>query len=268
MSKKIKFNIIPNTIDMNEYKNCSFILPLEGFSVGFEKYFTLGEINKLAESYEVSVIINKFLHKNDLDMIKELLPLLKNIKYFFIEDFGLINLIDKSKIVLYPNHIISNYKSINYLKTMGIDNVVVSNELSVGELKEIKENTNSNLYYFYIGKNNIMYSNRELVSNYYENYDIKDNPNMINIKEVVSAHDLTLLEESRSTVMFDDKIFCASKYLGELSEFNLIVNFSHIEESDKKIILDNLNNLDLYKLINSDYKFLEEKIFYKVGDLK
>ena len=187
------------------------------------------------------VIINKFLHKEDINKVKETLKLLKNIKNFFVEDFGLINLIDKNKVVLYPNHILSNYISINYLNEIGIKNVVVSNELSIEELIEIKNKTNSNIYYFYVSKNNIMYSNRELLSNYYENFKILDKSNKLNIKEMVSGYGLLLIEENRSTCMFDNKIFCASKHVEELEDFNLIINFSNINEDDKKVILDNID---------------------------
>ena len=45
-------------------------------------------------------------------------------------------------------------------------------------------------------------------------------------------------------------------------------NFNNINSDDKNIILANLYNKDLYKLVDSDFKFLEEKIMYKVGDLK
>ena len=41
-----------------------------------------------------------------------------------------------------------------------------------------------------------------------------------------------------------------------------------INVHDKKIIIDNLSNKDLCELIDSDYYFLENKIAYKVGDLK
>lgn len=268
MRKKKEILIIPNDKILESYKCNSFILPLKDYSIGFDAYFNIDEINKFSSFYNVSVIINKFLHKDDLNNIKkELLKFNDNIKYFFIEDFSLVNYLPKEKVVLYPNHIISNYYSVNYLKELGFNNITISNELTINELKEIDKNTNSNLFYMYLSKNNLMYSRRNLLTNYYENYNIDGNNNLL-VNESVSNHELLIKEESDGTLIFNNKIFCASKYLNNLDNYNLIVNLSNIDSNTKKIILDNIGNKDLYKLIDSDFYFLENKIAYKVGDLK
>ena len=268
MRKKKELLIIPNDSNLESYKCKSFILPLKGYSIGFDIYFDIDEINKFSSFYNVSVIINKFLHKDDLNNIKkELLKFNDNIKYFFIEDFSLVNYLPKEKIVLYPNHIISNYYSVNYLKELGFNNVTISNELTIDELKEINKNTNSNLFYTYLSKNNLMYSRRNLLTNYYENYDIDGDNNLL-VNESVSNHELLIKEEDDGTLIFNNKIFCASKYLDDLDNYNLIINLSNIDNDTKKIIVDNLDNKDLYNLIDSDFYFLENKIAYKVGDLK
>ena len=267
--RKKEVLIIPSDSELESYKCDSFILPLKDYSIGFDVYFDIDEINKFSSFYNVSVIINKFLHKDSLETIKkELLKFDDNVKYFFIEDFSLVNYLPKEKVVLYLNHIISNYYSVNYLKELGFNNVTISNELTTDELKEINKNTNSNLFYMYLSKNNLMYSRRSLLSNYYENYGIKDNKNSILVNESVSDHELLIKEESEGTLVFNNKIFCASKYLKDLDNYNLIINLSNIDDNSKKIIIDNLSNKDLCELIDSDYYFLENKIAYKVGDLK
>lgn len=268
MREEKRYFIIPNDKKMNEYNNDSFILPLKDFAVGFDAYFDSDEINKLSSIYNVSIIINKFIHETDLELIKKELLKLNNIEYFFVEDFSLMNYIPIEKIVLYPNHIISNYYSVNYLKELGFDNVVVSNELTIDELVDINNHTKSNLFYNLISKNNLMYSKRELLTNYYDNYDINDRGNRIVVNEAVSDHELIIKEENKATTIFNNKIFCANKYLDKLDGYNFIVNLSNIDENDKKVILDNFDNEELYKLIDSDFYFLENKIVYKVGDLK
>ena len=74
-------------------------------------------------------------------------------------------------------------------------------------------------------------------------------------------------EEYGSTVRYH-KIFCASKYLESLKDFNLIVDFTNIDDINTKMIIENYNNENLYNLIDSDYYFLEHEIKYKVGELK
>ncbi len=269
MHKEVnKFLIIPCDNNLSAINCTSFILPLKEYSVGCEYYFSVDEINEYARTYEVSVLINKFLHASDLENIKKVLNNLKNVKYFFIEDFGLTSIIPKEKTVLYPIHIISNYESINYLNTLGYKNVMISNELTDKELKEIGNKTNSNIFYMYTGVNSIMYSKRELLTAYYDNFNIEERYKYMTMSECVSDYKLKFREEEKSTLVFDDKIFCASAHLNDLNIFNLVVNLNNMSETERNIIIDNYRNKDLYKMLDCNNRFLEENIVYKVGDLK
>lgn len=69
------------------------------------------------------------------------------------------------------------------------------------------------------------------------------------------------------SVVYFDKIFCASKYVDKLN-MNLIINFTNIDSVSEKIILEEYQNTKLCDLIDSDYYFLENDIKYKVGDIK
>lgn len=272
MSQKGKISnkilIIPNNKSLSSYNYTSFILPFKNYSIGFDVYFDVNEINELSSNYNIYIIINKFMHKNDISEIKKVINKLNNIKGFFIEDFGLIDIIGKERVILYQNHIVNNYTAINYLKSIGFNNVVVSNELTFKEIKKIKENTNSKLYYFLINKNIIMYSKRSLLSNYYKNYNLDSKNNIIVLSESLKKHKLILKEEEDQSVIYNYDTFCGSKYLDIIKDYDfLIVNLTLLSEEESKIILNNIDNKDLYSMINIDYYFLENEIKYKVKDL-
>ena len=265
MQKKI---VLPNKKDLKFYEKYginTFLLPLEEYSVGCDVYFNIDEINTYSNDYEIYVLMNKFLHKDidnfDINMFN------KNIK-FIVEDIGLVNKIDSDRLVLYENHILSNYKAINYLRDLSIFNVVVNNDLTIKELESIDKNTSSNLYYFYVSKNMLMYSRRPLVSAYKKHYDIKNDKNEYLLNEKVTHKTLDIKEEKYSSVVRYNKIFCASLYLDRLKNYNLIYDFSRIDEINEKMILENMDNDGLCYLIDCDYYFLENDIKYKVGDLQ
>ena len=267
MQKK-EYLIIPNKKELDLYTKYNFdifILPLEGYSIGFNVYYNIDEINSLSLKYNIYVIMNKFLHRNIEEFRKIYDKFNKSIK-FIIEDIGLTDIIDKERFVLYENHILSNYKAINFLESIGIKNVVINNDLTINELLEIQEKTSSNLYYFYVGKNSLMYSRRNLVSNYNKYYNL-DNTNSYKLVEKVSGKVLDIYEEMNGCVVYFDKIFCASKYIDKLN-MNLIINFTNIDSVSEKIILEEYQNIKLCDLIDSDYYFLENDIKYKVGDIK
>lgn len=257
------FYIIPNNKDI--LLN-NLILPLEDYSIGFDVYYKVEEINKLSEKYNISVIINKFMHKTDIENIGGILNKLINIKYFFIEDLGLTYFIPKKKVVISQNHIINNYDSINYFKELGFTSVLINNDLTIEEIKEIISNTSSNLFMYFISKNNLMYSKRHLISSF---SDYKNNvlENKKEISEKISNYKLLIKEEECGTCIFNSKIFSANKYLDDLTSINKIINLSNINKEETNIILNNFKSKELNKLLEVDNYFLENKIAYKVGDL-
>ena len=100
-SEKMQYLLIPKS----NYENYFFdfygiILPLKNYSVGFDYYFSIDEINELANKTNVYVMINKFLHSKQIEEIKKTIKQIKNIKAFFIEDMGLTNIIPKDKIII------------------------------------------------------------------------------------------------------------------------------------------------------------------------
>ena len=268
MQKK-ELIILPNKRDLSCYKKYNlntFLLPLKDYSIGFDTYFDIEEINEISKNNKVYVILNKFLHLK-INEFKKIYKTFNENILFLVEDIGLTNVIDKERIVLYENHIISNYKSINFLKDIGYNNIVINNDLTINEIKDIIKNTKSNLYYFYTSKNMLMYSRRNLVTNYNKYYNIKTDKKSYNLKEKLSKKILSIKEEQDGSVVRYNKIFCASKYLNDL-DLNLIIDFSSIDKLNESIILENLDNDKLCDLIDSDYYFLENDIKYKVGDLK
>lgn len=260
------FYVIPNNKDV-VFNN--LILPLKDYSIGFDVYYTVSEINSLSRKLNISVIINKFLHKEDINNITNIINELEidNIKYIFVEDLGLVSLLDNNKVVVSQNHIINNYDSINYFKSLGYSNILVNNDLTINELKEIISKTSSNLFMYFISKNNLMYSKRRLLTAF-SNYKNSDISKKEVITEKVSNHKLIIKEEKCGTCIFNKRIFAGNKYISELSSVNKIVNLSNMDEFETKTILKYMDKVNLSDYIEIDDYFLDNVIPYKVGDIK
>ncbi len=260
------FYVIPNNKDV-VFNN--LILPLKDYSIGFDVYYTVSEINSLSRKLNISVIINKFLHKEDIKNIINIINELEidNIKYIFVEDLGLVSLLNNNKVVVSQNHIINNYDSINYFKSLGYSNILVNNDLTINELKEIISKTSSNLFMYFISKNNLMYSKRRLLTAF-SNYKNSDISKKEVITEKVSNHKLIIKEEKCGTCIFNKRIFAGNKYMSELSSVNKIVNLSNMDEFETKTILKYMDKVNLSDYIEIDDYFLDNVIPYKVGDIK
>ncbi len=260
------FYVIPNNKDV-VFNN--LILPLKDYSIGFDVYYTVSEINSLSKKLNISVIINKFLHKENIKNIINIINELEidNIKYIFVEDLGLVSLLDNNKVVVSQNHIINNYDSINYFKSLGYSNILVNNDLTINELEEIISKTSSNLFMYFISKNNLMYSKRRLLTAF-SNYKNSDISKKEVITEKVSNHKLIIKEEKCGTCIFNKRIFAGNKYMSELSSVNKIVNLSNMDEFETKTILKYMDKVNLSDYIEIDDYFLDNVIPYKVGDIK
>ncbi len=261
----MKYFMIPSDKELDKYKE-ELVLPLLNYSIGFNVYFDKEEIINISKSRKVNVIINRLLHKEDIDSIKSVLDSLKDsVNLFFIEDLGLISMIDKDKIVLYQNHILNNYDAVNYFNSLGIKNVVINNDLTIDEIKEIDSKTSSNLFIFGINKNNIMYSRRKLISSYRDfknDQSISDNNIIV---EDISKKELIIKEEDKGTTIFTKEIFSINDYLDSFNNFNVIINFSNFTSEEKDIVLSNYSNKELNKMIKVNNYFLMNKIIYKLG---
>lgn len=245
-----------------------FILPFLNYSIGFDNYYTLKEINKLSSKHNIYVLINKVLHHKEIEELKEELKEFKNIKGFLIEDKGLINILKKEKIVINERTMITNYKTINLYESLNINNVVISNDLTLSEIKQIKNKTNSNLYYFLVNKNILLYSKRTLLNNYYKNFKIPSKNKKVILYEKENNHKLIIKEELDSSVIINDKVFSGYKYIKELKKYidNFIINLNNLTKEEINEIILGISN-DNVELDTYDY-FLDNFITYKVGDKK
>ena len=261
--------ILPNKKDLSIYKGYdinTFLLPLEGYSIGFNCSFSIDEVNELSKENKIYVLVNKFLHLG-IESFRNIYDKFNKNIMFMVEDIGLSDVIDKDRIIIYENHILSNYKAVNFLNSLGYDNLVINNDLTIGELEEIIDKCECNLYYFYTSKNMLMYSRRNLVDNYNRHFKLNIHSKKYNLVEKVSKNILEITDYEDGSVVRNHRIFCASKYIDKLN-INLIIDFSDIDDVSEKVILENIDNSNLCDLIDSDYYFLENDIKYKVGDLK
>lgn len=247
----------------------SFILPVENLSIGFDSYFSLEEINTLSSEHDIYLMINKFFHHDEIDNVIELLSNIKNIKGMFIEDLGLLMNVKNQNLILYQNHLNMNAEAISAYYDMGITSAVLSNELTIDEIRTIRKNTQSKLYYFMVSKNIIMYTRRNLLTNYYKYFDIKDISLSKSVTESVSRHNLVVKELDYGTAILNDKIFSGNNMLDDLKENidYLIYNFTDMDEDTKSTILENIDSKDLNEKIDADDYFLHNEIFYKVKDV-
>lgn len=169
---KILINI-NNLEEMEDYREIgitNFLFAISSFSIGY-KSFSLEEIPD-----NVYLLVNRLFDTYAIAEFKKIIPELKRFRGIVFEDVGLFNLLKDTglELIWFQNHFGTNYESINFWLDAGCKSAVISNELTEEEIKEILAKTTKPLVLNILGKNQIMYSRRTLLSNFNKYNNIED----------------------------------------------------------------------------------------------
>lgn len=259
---KNKFLVSLNNLEEIEtYKKegiSSFLLPLKDYTVGYPNTYSVSEINSVKENKYC--LINKVLDNKEIDALKRILPTI-DVKGFIIEDIGLIRFLKalKKQVILFINHFNSNYNSINEWLNY-VDSVFVSNELTKEELYVITENAIKPVVLHLFGYNQVMYSKRNLVTNYETHYHLPLT-DTLDIEDKMGQVKFHLYQNEAGTVALSNHI-AALDVLALPNVYYYYLNTSFIP------LETTLAFLRGEEIPNSDDGFLRRATVFKIGDLK
>ncbi len=272
-----------------DYTN-SFIIGLKDFSINYQEY-NIEEIKKLKEDYpniELFISINKNIFNSDLKELEEKLIELNNlnIQGVFFYDLSVLSIVTKNKLSLplvwAAEHMTTNYNTCNYYHDKGCEYVYLASEITLDEIKEIKEKSEIKLISFVFGYPDVSFSKRKLLTNYFLYHNLNKEKDWY---EISSGDDNKYLikENSLGTRILYGKVMNGIKPFSELSnildyallneemmDHNVFINSLEIfkDLNDNKIKVDDANN-KIKELVNSDDTvFYYKKTIYKVKDEK
>ena len=245
----------------------AYILPIDDLSINYETTFNIDEIKQINNIKKSFVVINKNIHNEELNKLKEMLLEIEKINVLGIifYDISIVNIKNKlnlkTPLVWHQEHLSTNYKTVNYWNTKGVEYAYLSSELTKRELDEIAKNTKVKTLTNVFGYIPMFTSKRNLVNNYLETFNLKDNNKIKIIKNEGKAY--IIKDEKKGTTVYSDYILNALDE--DFSNFDYIVfNSNDIDEED---VCDTIKK---YKEGNNDYKypinhgFLYQETIYKV----
>ena len=265
----------------------SFIIGLKNYNSLNIKEFDINEIKNIKCSKELIISINKVIHNNEIDNLIDILKQLEGFKIIF-DDFSIIQIVKDYKLnidLIWGNlRATTSYNSINEINKYGVNYSILSPDITIDEMFEIKNNTSVKLFLPVYGKFNIFSSNRFLITNYlkYIGKEKKDTKYKIGNKELY----YDIYEDNNGTHIVNSKctngIIDYKNILDNNIDYILInsydINYDINELINSFITIRNLYYQDLldlktlvkfhnnYTNINTDSGFLHKKSIYKVGD--
>lgn len=277
-----------NILDYLDYTN-SFIIGLKDFSINYLEY-SIEEIRKLREKYpniELFVSVNKNIFNDDLPLLKEkLIELSKlDIEGVLFYDLSILSIVKEYNLALPliwgQEHMTTNYNTCNYYYDKGCKYVYLSNEITVDEIKEIKENTKIKIINYIFGYPDVSFSKRKLLTNYFlakneekknDWYLISSDNNSYYIKENKLGTRILYGKILNGIMPFND-LYDISSYgifNEELIDHKLFIKCLDVfKKLENKVISVNDANREIEKLTESnDTVFYYKKTIYKVKDEK
>lgn len=159
----------------------AILLGIEGMCTNVPDSYTLEEIKEVTATYpnvEVFVALNKNMHKEDLDTLKNLLLEVENLSihgifYYDIAVFEYHKDLDlHTPLVWSQEHLTTNYATMNYWYNEGVDYTYVSAEITLEEILAIKTKTDSKMIVPIFGYLPMFVSKRHLIENYKEYFSL------------------------------------------------------------------------------------------------
>ena len=198
---------------LKKESNITFLFPISKFSVGFPTSFLVDEIKE----EDAFIFVNRIMDAECIEDFKEFLKKLpSNIKGIVFDDVGVLEVLNtipnKLTKILFLNHFNCNYLSINaYLEY--VDSVVVSTDITEGEVDEILKKASKPLVLFTFGYINIMYSRRLLLTNYNDHFNRKVDPDSKLTNDL--GQDFKIVQNEYGTVIYTGEPFNGLSYLGK-----------------------------------------------------
>jgi len=180
---------------------------------------------------KVHVTVNILAHNYDLDGVEKYLHELKELKpdALIIADPGIFmkarRICPEIDIHVSTQANNTNYETYNFWHDLGAKRVVAARELSINEIKEIKEKIPENLEVecFIHGAMCISYSGRCLLSNYFTGRDANQGActhpcrwKYAVVEEKRPGEYLPVYENERGTYIFNSKDLCMIEHIPEL----------------------------------------------------
>lgn len=254
----MKLLVMPSSIDeikrTLDYCN-SYLIGINGLSVNNNLSVdidNLDNIIKIIGDKELFINLNKNISNSEIPELKKIMLELNNynIKGIFYYDVSVVNIYNSGKynydLVWASEHASTNYNTINYWNKFGVNYCLVSSDITLREVLEIKKNSNCKLIVPIFGYQPMFNSKRHIVKNYLDYFKLGDNSNINYMGKEGKIY--PIIDNNDGTCVYTNYILSGIKEMDNLDNNNIdyvLLNSFNI---------DNTKFIDVLKLIyNRDY---------------
>ena len=260
-----------NDVKELSYEADGYILGIDKYSFLFGKTFNIDEIKKIKDDLkkkEIFVSFNRVIFNDELEDYKMKLKEVDDlgINGIIVGDIAALTYDLKTNIILDQMHLNNSFYAINHYYNNGVYGTVLTNDITLSEINDIKKNTKSVLFKQVFGYPHLSTSKRKLISNYKEYFNINDTSSIYEIVEKNSNNIYKIIEDNFGTHILGDKVL-------NLLSFDIDVGYKIVDGfmlgDVKKVLEIFMNNKKdkndwINDTYNANYGFINKETIYRV----
>lgn len=260
-----------NDVKELSYEADGYILGIDKYSFLFGKTFNIDEIKKIKDDLkekEIFVSFNRVIFNDELEDYKMKLKEVDDlgINGIIVGDIAALTYDIKTNVILDQTHLNNSFYAINHYYNNGVYGTVLTNDITLREINDIKKNTKSVLFKQVFGYPHLSTSKRKLISNYKEYFNINDASSIYEISEKNSNNIYKIIEDSCGTHILGDKVL-------NLLSFDIDVDYKIVDGfmlgDVKKVLEIFMNNKKdkndwINDTYNASYGFINKETIYRV----
>lgn len=252
--ESMKYMVIVNNEKMvtSVMEDCdAFLFGIEDYSVNFPYYVSLETLKELAKiikkhKKQVFVALNKNFHHEELEALKNLLQSLNQLDLdgILYYDIALIQLqkegLIKAPLIWSQEHLTTNYDTCNFWQKQGASMVLLSSEITLQEIIDIRNHTSMSLIVPIFGYLPMFVSKRHLVQNYLKKFQLEGKKNFYFIEKKGNRY--PIIDHKQGTEVYSANLLnglTESIQLKEAGIDYLLFNSFMISEDDFIKVLKN-----------------------------
>lgn len=260
-----------NDVKELSYEADGYILGIDKYSFLFGKTFSIDEIKKIKDDLkekEIFVSFNRVIFNSELEDYKKKLKKVDSLGIvgIIVGDIAALTYDIKTNVILDQMHLNNSFYAINHYYNNGVSGSVLTNDITLSEINDIKKNTKSVLFKQVFGYPHLSTSKRRLISNYKEYFNINDTSSIYEIVEKNSNNIYKIIEDNFGTHILGDKVL-------NLLSFDIDVDYKIVDGfmlgDVKKVLEIFMNNKKdkndwINDTYNANYGFINKETIYRV----
>ena len=211
----------------------------------------LSDILKIIGDKELYISLNKNMNNDDIDILKDVMNKLDNynIKGIFYYDVGVLNIYRngnyKYELVFANEHATTNYDTIKYWHSFDINYFMISSDITIKDVYEIRKKTDCNMIVPIFGYMPMFNSKRHIVKNYLDYFNLKDNSKINFIEKENKIY--PIVDNKLGTIVYTNYIingFCEYNNLIDNGIDYILLSSFNIDSKKFLDVLEIVNNFD------------------------